>query len=363
MTTRRRRRTSDAVVEDLDPGLADTAARFVRHLEAERGLSPATVRAYRTDVISLLDHLQRLGPPDLDALDLAVLRSWLARLRSQGAARASLARHSAAARAFTAWGVRNGLLKTDPGVRLSTPRPDRRLPEVLRPDQIRAVLARNATPDPDVLSDPRARSDRADPTGGPEHPDRAIRIAGPDRPDQASPSGRADQSAAMAARDRAILEVLYGAGIRVSELAGLDIDDLDRQRRVMRVLGKGSKERTVPFGLPADAAVGDWLTRHRPVLAGPSSGRALFLGAKGGRIDPRIARQIVHRWVRAVPGVPDVGPHGLRHSAATHLVEGGADLRSVQELLGHASLATTQIYTHVSAERLRAVYAQAHPRA
>jgi integrase/recombinase XerC len=167
----------------------------------------------------------------------------------------------------------------------------------------------------------------------------------------------------MAARDRAIVEVLYGAGIRVSELAGLDIDDLDRQRRVMRVLGKGSKERTVPFGLPADAAVGDWLTRHRPVLAGPSSGRALFLGAKGGRIDPRIARQIVHRWVRAVPGVPDVGPHGLRHSAATHLVEGGADLRSVQELLGHASLATTQIYTHVSAERLRAVYAQAHPRA
>jgi integrase/recombinase XerC len=324
-SSRARRRTADATLACLDGELVEAVDGFTRHLQAERGLSAATVRAYRTDIISLLDHLQRSGPPDVTALDLSVLRSWLARSRSQGAARTSLGRRAAAARSFTAWCVRSGLLATDPAVRLSTPRPDRRLPEVLRTDQVVSMLT------PDSGSE---RTPDIDPLAG-----------------------------AVLRRDRAMIELLYGAGIRVSELAGLDIDDLDRHRRVLRVFGKGSKERTVPFGLPADAAVGDWLSGPRALLAGPESGRALFLGAKGSRIDPRIVRQVVHRWVRAVPGAPDIGPHGLRHSAATHLLEGGADLRSVQELLGHASLATTQIYTHVSAERLRAVYAQAHPRA
>jgi integrase/recombinase XerC len=164
-------------------------------------------------------------------------------------------------------------------------------------------------------------------------------------------------------RDVAILELLYATGIRVGELCGLDIDDVDRTRRVVRVLGKGRKERTVPYGLPADAALGRWLEESRPRLVAPGAGAALFLGARGRRVDQRAVRSMVHRRLADVPGAPDLGPHGLRHTAATHLLEGGADLRTVQELLGHASLATTQIYTHVTAERLRAAYQLAHPRA
>jgi integrase/recombinase XerC len=167
----------------------------------------------------------------------------------------------------------------------------------------------------------------------------------------------------VALRDAVVLELLYASGIRVSELIGLDIDDVDRGRRLLRVLGKGRKERSVPYGVPAEAAIDAWLTRGRPGLVSPDSGPALLLGVRGRRLDPREARRVVHNAVRAEPGAPDIGPHGLRHSAATHVLEGGADLRSVQELLGHASLATTQIYTHVTVERLRAVHAQAHPRA
>jgi integrase/recombinase XerC len=166
----------------------------------------------------------------------------------------------------------------------------------------------------------------------------------------------------LAARDAAIVELLYATGIRVSELVGLDIDDVDRRDRLVRVLGKGNKERMAPFGGPASAAMDRWLAARRE-LATPTSGAAVFLGRRGGRIDVRTVRRIVHRAVSRLTNGPDIGPHGLRHSAATHLLEGGADLRLVQELLGHASLATTQIYTHVSAERLRASYEQAHPRA
>jgi integrase/recombinase XerC len=165
-----------------------------------------------------------------------------------------------------------------------------------------------------------------------------------------------------ALRDRVVLELLYGSGVRVSELCGLDLDDVDRERRVIRVLGKGAKERTVPFGWPAEVALDAWLVRGRPRLAAANTGPALLLGARGARLHPTMARRIVRAWSRAA-GVPDASPHTLRHSAATHLLDGGADLRSVQELLGHASLASTQIYTHVSAERLRRAYDQAHPRA
>ncbi len=164
-------------------------------------------------------------------------------------------------------------------------------------------------------------------------------------------------------RDRAVLELLYATGIRVGELCGLDLDDVDDARRVVRVLGKGNRERSVPFGVPAERAVAAWRTRGRPAWVTPASGPALLLGVRGRRLDPRAARTLVHRRLAKVPGAADLGPHGLRHSAATHLLEGGADLRAVQELLGHASLATTQIYTHVSVERLRSSYAQAHPRA
>jgi integrase/recombinase XerC len=173
----------------------------------------------------------------------------------------------------------------------------------------------------------------------------------------------ADDGSPEGIRDRVALELLYGTGIRVSELTGLDLSDVDRGRRTLRVLGKGAKQRTVPYGVPADRALQVWLDDGRPALLTERSGNALLLGSRGGRLDPRMVRRRVHALLRAVPDAPDLGPHGLRHTAATHVLEGGADLRAVQELLGHATLATTQIYTHVSVERLRSTYEQAHPRA
>ena len=299
---------------------------FERHLAAERGLSPHTVRAYTGDVRSLLEHAAQDGITAPDGLDIAVLRRWLAGLYGTGHARATLARRAAAARAFTAWACGGGWLGRDPGPLLGTARIRRRLPQVPRQDQIAAVL-----------SAPRSGGGGRDGGRGPE--------------------------AELDLRDAAIMELLYATGIRVSELCGLDIDDLDEARNTVRVLGKGGRERTVPVGLPAVRAVAAWRRAGRPALARPDSGPALFLGARGGRLDPRTARRVVHARLAAVDGVPDSGPHGLRHAAATHLLEGGADLRSVQEILGHASLASTQIYTHVSVERLTAAYRQAHPRA
>jgi integrase/recombinase XerC len=207
---------------------------------------------------------------------------------------------------------------------LSSPRAHRTLPAVLAADQARQVLDRAGTA-PEEDEDPA---------------ETAVRL-----------------------RNALVVELLYASGIRVGELVGLDVDDVDRGRRLLRVLGKGRKERSVPFGAPAATALESWLTRGRPVLAVADSGPALLLGLRGSRLDAREARRVVHAAMAATPGAPDIGPHGLRHSAATHVLEGGADLRSVQELLGHASLATTQVYTHVTVERLRAVHARAHPRA
>jgi integrase/recombinase XerC len=301
--------------EDVTAALAD----YERHLRLERGLSPHSVRAYVGDVESLLEHAGRLRRTSMDALDLQVLRSWLARQASSGHARSTVARRAAAARTFTAWLAHTGRAGSDAGALLATPRSGRTLPGVLRQDQATALL------------------------------DLAAVAA-----DDGSPAGL---------RDVAIVEVLYASGIRVSELCGLDLDDIDWSRRVVRVLGKGSKERVVPVGIPAIRSVETWLTSGRPSLQVSASGAALFLGLRGRRVDPRSVRRVVHRLMGQVPGAPDLGPHGLRHSAATHLIEGGADLRSVQELLGHATLATTQIYTHVSVDRLKATYDQAHPRA
>jgi integrase/recombinase XerC len=303
----------------LPPALAEALEGFTRHLRSERGLSEHSVRAYRGDVTTLLEHARRMGRDEPAALDLLVLRSWLAGQASRGMARTTLARRAAAARGFTAWAAREGLLATDPGALLATPRTGRTLPGVLRRDEADALL----------------------------------HVAGLAADDD-SPTG---------VRDLAVLELLYASGIRVGELCGLDLDDVDRARQVVRVLGKGAKERTVPVGRPALRAVERWQAEGRPRLLGPGSGAALFLGSRGGRIDPRTVRRVVHELLAHVPGAPDLGPHGLRHSAATHLLEGGADLRSVQELLGHATLATTQIYTHVSVDRLKATYDQAHPRA
>lgn len=303
---------------DLPPALRDAVDEFARYLASVAGRSAHTVRGYVADLVSLFDHAARMGCTEPGELDLAVLRSWLARLRSTGAARSSLARRAAAARTFGGWAHRTGLVPADPAGALASPRPHRELPAVLRADQATTIVTA-----PDAV-------------GGAASP---VRL-----------------------RDRAVLELLYATGIRVSELCGLDLPDLDRPRRVVRVLGKGAKERSVPYGIPAEEAVEDWLRLGRPTLVTPASGAALLLGARGGRLHPTVVRRLVAGYARA-SGLPATSPHGLRHSAATHLLAGGADLRSVQELLGHSSLASTQIYTHVSVERLREAYRQAHPRA
>ena len=304
---------------ELPTALAEALSGFEAQLRDERGSGPNTVRAYTGDVRSLLTFTAEQGALEPADLDLMLLRSWLAAMDRAAAARATLARRAAAARAFTAWACRRGLMEADPALRLTAPSPHRRIPEVLRPGQVREVLAVAA-----------ARADDRDPSH---------------------------------IRDKAMLELLYATGIRVSELVGLDQADLDWSRNAVRVLGKGAKERVVPFGVPAGSALTEWMDAGRPRLATDRSADALFLGARGGRVDSRVVRRAVHRVLGFVPDVADLGPHGLRHSMATHLLEGGADLRTVQEVLGHSSLATTQIYTHVSIERLRSSYDQAHPRA
>jgi integrase/recombinase XerC len=299
--------------------MAQALAAYERHLVSERDLTPHTVRAYLGDIASMLDQAARLGHASVATLDVRTLRSWLATQQTLGKARTTMARRATAVRVFTAWAHRTGRIPTDPGALLGTPKAHRTLPPALRVDEARALLEAAAT--------------------------------------------HADDGSAVGTRDVAILELLYATGIRVGELCGLDVDDVDRERRVVRVFGKGRKERTVPYGLPADRALDAWITSGRPRLAVPGAGAALFLGARGKRIDQRAVRTLVHARIADVPGAPDLGPHGLRHTAATHLLEGGADLRTVQELLGHASLATTQIYTHVTTDRLRTAYRQAHPRA
>ncbi|WP_041782820.1 tyrosine recombinase XerC [Mycolicibacterium chubuense] len=293
---------------------------FDQYLALERGRSEHTRRAYLGDLRSLLTFLAQRSPDTgLGGLSLPVLRSWLAAQAAAGTSRATLARRTSSIKTFTAWALRKGLLSADPATRLQVPKARRTLPAVLRQDQ--AVEAMDAA---------KSGAQQGDP---------------------------------LAIRDRLIVEMLYATGIRVSELCGLDIDDVDTSRRLLRVLGKGNKQRTVPYGEPAHAALTAWLSAGRPKLVSEGSGAALLLGVRGKRLDPRQARTVVHETMSAVAGAPDIGPHGLRHSAATHLLEGGADLRVVQELLGHSTLATTQLYTHVSVARLRAVHDQAHPRA
>ncbi|WP_406046359.1 tyrosine-type recombinase/integrase [Micromonospora sp. NBC_00898] len=346
---------------------------FADHLARVRNRSAHTVRAYVTDLVSLLDHAVRMGCVDLAELDLTVLRSWLAKQRTMGAARTSLARRAASARTFSAWAHRSGLLPADVAAPLSSPRAHRELPAVLRADQAAALMtapSRTAAP-PDAADPTAAPSNAADPAtappglmdgaaASPKATDRAVPPA--EAVDRAGGERAAGEDEPVLLRDRVLLEVLYGTGIRISEACGLDLADVDHGRRVVRVLGKGGRERAVPYGVPAQRALDAWLGRGRPALAGPGSGGALLLGARGRRLNPTTARRIVAGYAEQA-GLPRISPHGLRHSAATHLLEGGADLRAVQELLGHSSLASTQIYTHVSVERLRAAYQQAHPRA
>jgi len=323
----------------LPDALAAALAAFERHLRAERSLSPHTVRAYVSDVSSLLGYVGDQGIAAPGELGVAELRSWLAIQHESGAARTTLARRGAAARAFTAFAHRRGWLAADPGPQLGTLKTRRTLPHVLSQGEMVIVL-----------------------TGL----DRAARQVGAARippGEPGEPNQRSGIEAAVALRDSAVLELLYATGIRVSELCGLDAAHLDQSRRTVRIRGKGDKEHTVPVGVPALRAVARWLDAGRPELATAASGPALFLGIRGGRLDPRTARRIVHERLREAGTIRDTGPHGIRHSTATHLLEGGADLRSVQEILGHSSPATTQIYTHVSVDRLKSSYRQAHPRA
>jgi integrase/recombinase XerC len=305
--------------EEFSEEFSHALAAYERHLVSERDLAAHTVRAYLGDVSGMLAHATALGLTRLDEIDIRMLRSWLANQQTRGKARTPMARRATAVRVFTAWALRTGRTSSDPGAQLGSPQAHKPLPPALDVREARALLDVAAT--------------------------------------------AADAGDAVGLRDVAFLELLYATGIRVGELCGLDVDDVDRSRRVVRVFGKGRKERTVPYGVPADVALGRWLQDGRARLLAPGAAGALFLGARGGRIDQRAVRTLVHRRLADVPGAPDLGPHGLRHTAATHLLEGGADLRAVQELLGHASLATTQIYTHVSTERLAAIYRQAHPRA
>lgn len=299
---------------ELSEVWARVLATFEQHIATERDLSVHSVRAYVTDIRTLAEHSQRLGIDDPAHLTIRTLRSYLANQQTLGRARTTLARRATSARGFTAWLHRSGLAAEDVGAGLAIPKAHRELPSTLGRDDLGKLFE--------------------------------FDIETP-----------ADH------RDLAMLELLYATGIRVGELCGLDIDDIDTSRRVIRVMGKGRKERVVPYGAPAADALQSWLANGRPDVRTEASGPALFLGARGGRIDQRTVRRVVHDRLAAIDGAADMGPHGLRHTAATHLLEGGADLRSVQEILGHSSLGTTQIYTHVSNERLRSAYRLAHPRA
>lgn len=295
-------------------------AAFARHLQVERSLSAHTIRAYLGDLESLLNHLEASGVSDISQLQLIHLRSWLANQQVKGGARTTLSRRAVSVRLFTKWAVKNKFLEKDVAATLATPKGHRTLPDVLEITDAKLAMDSLAT--------------RA-----------------------------AEEETPIALRDVAMVEMLYATGARVAELCGLDLSDIDYERQTIRVLGKGNKERTIPLGNPAVRALKNWLNDGRDSLKNSISGNAVFLGARGKRIDQRAVRTVVYNALQAIEGVERLGPHALRHSAATHLLEGGADLRTVQEILGHASLATTQIYTHVSTERLQKAFKQAHPRA
>ena len=295
-------------------------AAFTRHLEVERSLSVHTIRAYIGDLESLLTHLETIGVTDISQLELIHLRSWLANQQVKGGARTTLSRRAVSVRLFTKWAVKNKYLPKDVSATFATPKGHRTLPEVLDIADAKTAMDSLAT--------------RA-----------------------------SEEETPISLRDVAMVELLYATGARVAELCGLDVSDIDYDRQTIRVLGKGNKERTIPLGNPAMKALNVWLKEGRDSIKNSLSGNAVFLGARGKRIDQRTVRTVVYNALQAIEGIERMGPHALRHSAATHLLEGGADLRTVQEILGHASLATTQIYTHVSTERLQKAFKQAHPRA
>ena len=291
---------------------------FVVHLESAKGYSLHTVRGYESDLREFLEFITSKNVEDLRALSLDNLRDWLWALNQSGAAKASIARKTAALRSFTAWALKTGHLAEDPGLKLRSPKTSRTLPKVVSIDSIASIF--------ETLS------------------------------------AKAADNNPESLRDQLIIELLYATGIRVSELAALDLTSVDYGRNVLRVIGKGNKERVVPFGQPARDALDLWVRLGRPKYETEKSGQALLLNSRGNRVGVRQIYGLVSAILEATP-TGKAGPHAFRHSAATHLLDGGADLRAVQELLGHASLGTTQIYTHVSIERLKDGYKNAHPRA
>ncbi|WP_296214057.1 tyrosine recombinase XerC [uncultured Corynebacterium sp.] len=287
---------------------------YEQHLRHVVGRSENTIRAYRRDLHSALEGLERIDEFDLDRA-----RDVLGWAVDNGASRASLSRLASSMRGFGAFLAHRGFVQANPVAALKAPKPQRTLPRVLRADQAS-----------DMLDDLR--------------------------PEEASAKS---ENKPVTIRDWAMVELLYATGIRVSELTGCDVDDVDFFNNLLRVTGKGNKTRVVPFGATVVTALQQWLAVRDEIAQATS---ALFVGVRGKRIDPRQVRTVVNRVTQAGPG-PRLSPHGLRHSAATAILEGGADLRVVQELLGHANMSTTQIYTHVGTERLKAVFNQAHPRA
>lgn len=303
---------------DADGSLGAVVPAFLRSLAAERDLSPLTCEAYRGDLGQFTDWLARGGTTDIGGIDRRRLRRYVSFLSERRYARRSIARKASAVRSLLRWAVKHDVISHDPSDDLAVPKLDRPLPKVLK----------------------RADADRLC-----------------EAPATDTPTGL---------RDRAILELLYGSGLRVAELCSIDLTHVDLAEARLRVTGKGRKERQIPLGDPTRRALVAYLSEGRGALLekrpdGPDR-FALFLNTRGNRLGVRGVRELMTRYGRA-EGLPPSSPHSLRHSFATHLLDGGADLRTVQELLGHENLATTQIYTHVSTERLRAVYEQSHPRA
>lgn len=318
---------------------------FLHGLRVNRAASDNTLKAYRIDVLDCLATLHVHGLKALDEIDVDDLRAWMSSESIRGYARSSMARRTVAVRGFFRWAQDQGLIGSDPAAMLMTPKIPSVLPAVLTEAQAKTLM-----------DDADASTQRGSAPAGQARRGRQGKEC------EQEPAGQSSADLAIAVRDAAMMELLYATGIRVGELVGIDIADIDVPRRTVRVTGKGDKQRVVPFGAPAARALAMWLRQGRPSLATGGSGDAVFLGRRGGRIDQRVVRQVVHHKAREA-GVPDISPHALRHSAATHMLDGGADLREVQEMLGHASLRTTQRYTHVSMEQLKERYRQAFPRA
>lgn len=321
---------------------------FLDYLNDNLGLSDNTLAAYGRDVRQCLVFLDSRGIGRLGEVTIDDLRAWMADM-APTRARSSMARKTVAVRRFFSWCADRGLIDANPAASLMTPKIPENLPSVLNEPQAAALMDRA-----EADASTSARNDTQDGRGNAGRSNTSH-----DHKDESS------KSRAIALRDAAMLELLYATGIRVAELVGLDLNGIHEENRTLTVTGKGNKQRVVPFGAPAAAALAAWLSQGRSELArqhGNSSEAAVFLGARGARINQRIVREVVHAKA-AEAGVPDISPHALRHSAATHLLNGGADLREVQEMLGHSSIRTTQRYTHVSMEQLKERYRLAFPRA